>query len=350
MDSLSQFILGAACGEAVLGKKMGNHAILWGGIAGTIPDLDVIFMPLLDNPAFKLGFHRGYSHSFLFLTLLAFLLAYLLHRWYNNMPRTKKLNTTFKDWLWLFLLALNTHAILDSFTTWGTQLFLPFSDARIALNNIFVADPIFTLPFTFLVLACLFVARQKPLRRKLIYSGLGFACLYICFTFFNKIQVSNAFKTALNQQGIQYNKFMTAPTPLNNILWYGVVETDDAIYQGLYSILDDDKNIEFERFEHNKHLIEPIKNEYAVDRVTWFAADYFIVRDTDKGLMIYDAKFGKKDFENKGGKVANRFIFPFLFHEKGNGELTFTQIEDVPEMDEVKSFFPQFLNRIKGNK
>ena len=41
MDSLTQIVLGAACGEIVLGKKIGNRALLFGAIGGTIPDLDV---------------------------------------------------------------------------------------------------------------------------------------------------------------------------------------------------------------------------------------------------------------------------------------------------------------------
>ena len=38
MDSVTQIVLGAAVGELVLGRKVGNKAILWGAIAGTIPD------------------------------------------------------------------------------------------------------------------------------------------------------------------------------------------------------------------------------------------------------------------------------------------------------------------------
>ncbi|NND88620.1 MAG: metal-dependent hydrolase, partial [Flavobacteriaceae bacterium] len=41
MDSLTQIVLGASVGEAVLGKKIGNKAIWYGAIGGTIPDLDV---------------------------------------------------------------------------------------------------------------------------------------------------------------------------------------------------------------------------------------------------------------------------------------------------------------------
>ena len=42
MDSLTQIVLGAAVGEAVLGKKVGNKAMLWGAVAGTIPDLETV--------------------------------------------------------------------------------------------------------------------------------------------------------------------------------------------------------------------------------------------------------------------------------------------------------------------
>jgi len=38
MDSLTQIVLGAACGEIALGKKIGNKALLFGAIGGTIPD------------------------------------------------------------------------------------------------------------------------------------------------------------------------------------------------------------------------------------------------------------------------------------------------------------------------
>ena len=55
MDSLTQIVLGAAVGEAVLGKKVGNRAMLWGAVAGTIPDLDV--------GAFPYRYHYSYRNA-----------------------------------------------------------------------------------------------------------------------------------------------------------------------------------------------------------------------------------------------------------------------------------------------
>ena len=49
MDSLTQIVLGAAVGEIALGRKIGNRALIWGAIGGTIPDLDVLANPFMDD-------------------------------------------------------------------------------------------------------------------------------------------------------------------------------------------------------------------------------------------------------------------------------------------------------------
>ncbi len=68
MDSLTQITLGAAVGVAVMGRRTAVwKAALWGGIAGTLPDLDVF----VDHGDAVLNMvrHRGESHSFFYLTL-----------------------------------------------------------------------------------------------------------------------------------------------------------------------------------------------------------------------------------------------------------------------------------------
>jgi membrane-bound metal-dependent hydrolase YbcI (DUF457 family) len=83
MDSLSQIVLGAAVGEAVLGRRIGNRAMIWGAVAGTIPDMDVLgkyFLSELDN----LAFHRGISHSLLFCVLGALAIGWVADRLYRS--------------------------------------------------------------------------------------------------------------------------------------------------------------------------------------------------------------------------------------------------------------------------
>lgn len=70
MDSLTQIVLGAAVGEAVLGRKVGNRAMLYGAIAGTIPDLDILSSYFTDTVT-ALEIHRGFTHSILFSIIFA---------------------------------------------------------------------------------------------------------------------------------------------------------------------------------------------------------------------------------------------------------------------------------------
>ena len=79
MDSVTQIVLGAAIGEAVLGRKVGNKAMLYGAIAGTIPDLDVVSRYFVDTVT-ALEYHRGFTHSICFL----YSLHPFLGGWYQS--------------------------------------------------------------------------------------------------------------------------------------------------------------------------------------------------------------------------------------------------------------------------
>jgi inner membrane protein len=83
MDSLTQIVLGAAVGEIALGKKIGNRALIWGAIGGTIPDLDVIANSFMD-PIESLAFHRGITHSIFFSVFGGAVFGWLVHRLYSS--------------------------------------------------------------------------------------------------------------------------------------------------------------------------------------------------------------------------------------------------------------------------
>ena len=97
MDSLSQIVLGAAVGEAALGKKVGNRAILWGAIAGTLPDMDVLLRFFVDEIT-ATQWHRGFSHSVLFCVLCAPLLGWIAKKIHKRLEEV-----SFKSWLDVFL-------------------------------------------------------------------------------------------------------------------------------------------------------------------------------------------------------------------------------------------------------
>ena len=118
MDSLTQLTLGAAVGEATLGRQVGNRAILWGAICGTLPDLDV-FIPFGDAVR-DFTYHRGFSHSLFVLAVLTPAMVWLILKFH---PQTAPLR---RRWYVLVFLSFFTHIVLDCFTVYGTQIFWPF--------------------------------------------------------------------------------------------------------------------------------------------------------------------------------------------------------------------------------
>jgi inner membrane protein len=49
MASITQAVLGAAVGEATLGGRLGNRALIIGAVVATIPDLDVLITPFFSS-------------------------------------------------------------------------------------------------------------------------------------------------------------------------------------------------------------------------------------------------------------------------------------------------------------
>ena len=273
MDSITQIVLGAACGEAVLGKKIGNRALLFGAIGGTIPDLDVFVGKwLFNNEIDAMAFHRGFMHSFLFAILAAVGFGMFVFRVYNRGKRYGM--TTQKEWMWLFFASIFTHPILDSFTAYGTQLFAPFSDYRVAFNNIAVADPLYTLPFLIALIVMMCFKRTSAKRRLFLKIGLGISSLYMVLTLVNKYHVHGVYKQALEEQQIDYVRFQTQPSILNNILWYGIAETADAYYVGFYSILDTEATVsKWHKLPKNHALIEGMPKD--LETLAWFSGGYY---------------------------------------------------------------------------
>ncbi len=338
MDSITQFVLGAGVGEAILGKKIGNKAILWGGLAGTIPDLDVVFFPFLDAMG-QLTVHRGISHSIFFALVGGLLMGWLFQKWYNKSPDN---TTTFRDWSLLFGLGFLTHSLLDAFTVYGTQLFLPFSDYRVGFNSIFIVDPIYTVPFLLSIVVCSFLSRNSRMRRRIGMVGLVFSSFYLCLTLVNKSTVNQAFETALEEQNIPYSRFMTSPSVLQNVLWYGVAEVENGYYIGYHSFFDGDKKIDFDFYPRNEQLLSPFEGSHALDRLKWFSNGYYVVERWGDQIVFNDFKFGKMGFENQNFG----YIFSFPLSKDENGNVQFYETREIPE--DVGNMLGMIWERVRG--
>lgn len=333
MDSLTQIVLGASVGEAVLGKKVGNKAMLYGAIAGTIPDLDT-FASYFVNTVTALEIHRGFTHSIFFAVAFAPVFGWLI----SKVERKSLAN--WKDWSWLMFWGFFTHPLLDSFTTWGTQLFWPL-DLRLDFKAIFVIDPLYTLPFLiFLVLAMR--SKTGSEKRKnynklglLISSGYLLLCLGLKGLAYQK------FEAALEDQEIAYLQLETKPSPFNSILWTANVEVQDAYLIGHYSFFDS-KPIQFKSYPKNHHLLRRLGSEDKIQRLIDITNGWFIVTKKEGGLLFNDLRFGVFDAN------AERPTFVFSYHVlEENGGIVIKEVERKPA--DAKKLLFDLGNRLLGN-
>ncbi len=407
MDSLSQIVLGAACGEIVLGKKLGNKAMLAGAIGGTIPDLDVLANPFLTEIQ-GLDFHRGITHSILFSVLAPFVVGAFYNWFYKkNFPEKKGYrigvtvlaallilffggfaltaaiqsgssggalasgivalvflipfliyvlrepkpidDTNYWEWYKLFFWAFLTHVMLDAFTNYGTQIFMPFSNYRFALSTISVADPLYTTPFLLCLILAAFMRRRSKARRIIGWAGIIISTLYIGYTIWHKVEFEDVVRDSIARSEIQAQRFTTCPSILTNELWSATVESDTSYFVGAYSFHDPEPFIQnWIEIPKNRHLIPSKYDDGEVMTIlTRFSNDYYFVeKDTLTGNYTYmDLRFGSLDNVAKVSS-ENRFPFTMTLSEE-NGALRMKENREPPS-GLTSEVFQSYWDRIWG--
>ncbi len=307
MDSVTQLALGAAVGEATLGRKIGNRAILWGGIAGTIPDLDV-FIPFSD-PVNSFISHRSFSHSLFTLALLTPLLVQLILRIH---PNTRELRSR---WFILVYLAFATHVLLDSFTAYGTQIFWPITHQPIMWSTIFIVDPLYTLPLLGGVLCALIISRAKGFGHIANGLGLVLSTLYLSWTLVAKIHVENFAIEQLANQRIPYTHLLVQPTPINSLLWRIVVMQDGSYAEGFYSLLDRHSDIHLTKYESEIHLLDALQTLEPIKGLRWFTQGFWGIKQQQGYVVISDLRMG----------MEPHYVFSFAV-----GQQKGSHIEPIP--------------------
>lgn len=310
MDSLTQIVLGAAVAEVVAGKKLGNRAFLWGAIGGTIPDLDVIGAFFMGEVEY-VNFHRGFSHSLVFGFLVAPVLGWLL----SKSPWSQ--GQSFWLWTQLFFWCIFTHPLLDSFTSYGTQLFLPFSDYRVELNTIFIIDPAYTLPMLIALIMVMFYQRTSATRKRIIYAGIALSHAYLLFTIFNKyLVVEPAIKAEIARQSFEVEQYQTIPAPLQNFLWQGLIKTADGYYAGYFNPWRGE--VPFDSFLFYKRDLNSeleLRDFSQYQGLRKFSSNYDLLEKTSDTTYVYnDMRFSTaKGWLEKGAD----FVFSFDLTVKG---------------------------------
>ena len=217
MDPFSQGAVGAVASSTVAGAQKLRAFALLGCIAGMAPDLDILIGSSTD-PLLFLEYHRQFTHALVFIPVGAAFVALVMHWPVRNVLRPLESYAA-------CLVGYATHGLLDACTSYGTQLLWPFSDYRVAWNNVSVVDPLFTLP-----LVAFGVAAVLKRRRALALIGLAWGLSYLLLGVVQTHRVEAAGIALAAARGHDPDR-LTVKTGFGNLLiWKVVYESEGRYY------------------------------------------------------------------------------------------------------------------------
>jgi len=285
MDPLSQAVVGASCAQVFSNKKHFISATILGFLAGMAADLDV-FIRSNEDPMLFLEFHRQFSHSLLFIPIGGLLCAGLFHLLFRN-----KTDVAFRYTYLYATIAYASHGLLDSCTSYGTQLLWPFSNHRVSWDTISIIDPILTLPLVFLII---FAAIKRSRRISII--AVAWIVLIQCFGFIQNQRASLIGHELAELRGHQVQRLNAKPSFANQLLWRLIYETDEGFYVDAIRLGLETEIIPGHFIRHldiardfpwlDKHS----QQAKDIERFRWFSQGY-IAQDPQRPLRIIDIRY-----------------------------------------------------------
>ncbi|AEE67822.1 integral membrane protein [Bordetella pertussis] len=297
MDSVTQVVLGAAIQGSMLGRSQGRKALLYGGLLGTLPDLDVLMR--YPDPVSLMTYHRGFSHSILVLTALAAVMAWLIRRRWSDAPYSgRRLFAT-------LLLVLVTHPVLDAFTVYGTQLFWPFPLVPESWSAVFIIDPVYTVPMLAAVLVAAWRGMTPATCRGLAATVL-FGAAYLLVALTGRFQAETSVTAALRERGEQVEAVLATPMPFNTLLWRVIAKTGDGAYYEAVSGRFDRQPPEMARLPLHTDVGQALAGVPLHERLRWFTNDWLRYDALGDALVVTDLRMG----------IAGYYTFRFVMAER----------------------------------
>jgi inner membrane protein len=284
MDSFTQAVLGAAVGVAALGPATKRRvAVGWGAVLGVLPDLDVLLEH--GDPVRNMVFHRAESHAFCWLTMVTPLVAW-------GLCRLHRTEGGFVRWCVAAWLVFVTHVLLDLLTIYGTRCFLPFDDGAYGLGSVFVVDPLYTLP----MLAGLFLLalRRGAPGRRWNTIGLVVSTAYLGFGIGMQQVAAARARADLRALGVVPEALLVTPAPLQSLLWRVVALDGDHVLEGFWSLCDDARPIEFDRFDRGRSLLRSVEGAPAVRLLEHFSRGWIAARRDGDAVLVVDLRMGQE--------------------------------------------------------
>ena len=277
MDPLSQGTVGAAFAQSIANKNNIFKIGFIGFLAGLTPDLDVLIKSSTD-PILSLEYHRQFTHSLFFIPFGSLIFTILIF------PLVKS-SLSLKTVYFASLLGYSTHGLLDACTSYGTQLFWPFSNERVSWNNISIVDPLFTIPILILLGVAI-----KTKKKIFSFFGIGWIIFYLSIGF---VQYERALSAAIelaSKRGHSAERLTLKPSFGNLILWKSIYKYKETFYvdairtaQSSTWCLGETIRV-FDYKYHLPDLDKESQQKKDIERFRWFSQDY-LGYDKEKNIV-----------------------------------------------------------------
>ncbi len=234
MDPISQAALGAVVAQTAGHKTLGFRAAAVGAAVGAMPDIDVFFS--LSGDYFEqLVSHRGITHSLFFAPVVGPALAWLAWRVESARRHEPGDARRLQAWMLALTLAIFSHPLLDLLTPYGTQLLLPFSNARFAISAMPIIDPVYTIT---LLIGLQIAARNAELATRIATITLLVSCSYLGYGWYLNSAAEAEARAQLAAKGVLNVEVAAFPTILQIHYRRVVARTPDLDRVGFISMWD----------------------------------------------------------------------------------------------------------------
>jgi len=284
LDSLTQFLLGAAVGTAVLGRRLGpRKAAVVGGLLGSLPDLDVI-VPF-EDPVDAFVLHRGPSHSMIVQAVVTPLFGEALIRGFKDLRAHR-----WQAYLAVYL-CFATHALLDAITVYGTRLFWPLWPEPVGIGSIFIIDPLYSLPLLAAVIWALCLKAWTPRFRKVLATSLVVTTAYLAWSLAAQQVIQARGGAVLAEAGVVPQRLMAIPTPFNTLFWQVLAVEEDRHISLYLPVFGRGETVSYVH-TRNMDAGSCLQATPAFRKLAAFSKGFFRVERQDGEVLIADLRMG----------------------------------------------------------
>jgi len=284
MDPITHIASGILAGQAVRDRFPPGRWLVWFTVATAwAPDIDNLATWF--GPEAYMRYHRGVTHSFAGGAAMALVLAFAWTRF--------KRDVAFGKLALLGYACVLMHSFLDVITSYGTQIFQPFSDARIAFPVVYIVDPFFTGLLVLLALATFFAQKK---RKELALAGLALILAYPAANLGAREYVAASFEKGLEAEGVRFDRLRVIPAAFAPLAWKAVVEDGETYRLAGLDVLHPDRGPRSRAMRRaDPELLRSLGQEASIFSTFGWFADYPVVEERTIGngreLVFSDARF-----------------------------------------------------------